>query len=113
MTTQTEVRPLHLGEGSSIFVQVTMLDDKEEGGEEKVSAFKENYSFENITNSIEKISTALAKTVDKVQPDKASIEFGLELATKEGQLTALLVQGSVTANLTIKLEWEKKSSEKK
>ncbi len=116
MTTHTEIRPLRLGEGNAIFVQVTVLDEvkKSGAGEGKVSALKENFSFENITNSIEKMSIALAQTVAKVKPDKASIEFGLELATKEGQLTALLVQGSATANLTIKLEWDKKGlSDKK
>lgn len=115
MASQTEIKPLHLGEGDTIFVQVTVLDEvkKRGNGEEKVSAFKENFSFENVTNSIEKMSAALAKTIAKVQPHKASIEFGLELATKEGQLTALLVQGSATANLTITLEWEKKSIDEK
>src|SRR5690349_3468659 len=104
MSTHTEVKPLHLGEGDSIFVQVTVLDEgrKLDDGESKVSASKGDFSFERVTHSIEKMSAALAKTVVKVQPNKASIEFGLELATKEGQLTALLVQGSATANLTVR-----------
>ena len=49
-------------------------------------------------------------TLDKVRPQKAKIEFGIEVAMKEGQLTALLVQGTATANLKITLEWERKDS---
>jgi hypothetical protein len=109
METRTEVLPVHLDEQNTMLVQVTMLD----AGERKVSALKGGFSFENVINSVEKISVALAKTVAKVRPTKAAIEFGIELASKEGQLTALLVQGSATANLTIKLEWEKKTPEKK
>lgn len=102
MTVRTDVLPIQLEDGDGFLAQVTML-----GGEEDVAAFTGGFSLDNVTKSIEKISTALAKTVKKVKPDKASIEFGIEIATQEGQLTALLVQGSATANLTIRLEWEK------
>ena len=104
MTSRTDVLPIQLENGEVFLAQVTML-----GGEENVAAFTGGLSLDNVTKSIEKISTALAKTIKKVKPDKASIEFGVEIATKEGQLTALLVQGSATANLTISHEWEKKS----
>jgi len=102
MAVRTDVLPIQFEDGDVFLAQVTML-----GGEENVAAFTGGLSLDNVTKSIEKISVALAKTVKKVKPDKASIEFGVEIATKEGQLTALLVQGSATANLTISLEWQK------
>jgi hypothetical protein len=65
------------------------------------------YPFEGVLNSIEAIAATLAKTLDRVQPDKASVEFGIEVAVKEGVLTGLLVKGTTTGNLTVTLEWEK------
>ena len=102
MTNRTDILPIQFEDGETFLAQVTML-----GGEENVAVFAGGLSLENVTKNIEKISAALAKTVKKVKPDKATIEFGVEIATQEGQLTALLVQGSATANLTISLEWEK------
>jgi hypothetical protein len=107
MESRTEIIPVALEGGELIQIQATML-----GGKENVGAVKGGFTLEGVTTTIEKLSAALAKTVEKVKPNKASIEFGIEIATKEGQLTALLVQGSATANLTIKLEWEKKPPEK-
>ena len=44
-------------------------------------------------------------TLQKVKPRAASVEFGLEIGIESGQLTALLVKGTGTANLKITLEW--------
>lgn len=44
---------------------------------------------------------------DTVKPDKVSLELGLEVGLKEGQLIAMLVQNSTKANLKITLEWGK------
>ena len=79
MATRTDIIPIQLKGGETILAQVTML-----GGDENVAAFTGGLSLDKITNSIEKISIALAKTVKKVKPDKARIEFGVEIdvATK-------------------------------
>jgi hypothetical protein len=63
--------------------------------------------FAEITGAIEGISQALIETLDRVRPQKVSVEFGLELGFEAGKLTALLVKGTATANLSIKLEWAK------
>ena len=83
------------------------------GGEEQVSAREDGFSFENVTKPIQKIAQELSKIIETVQPDKASVTLGFEVATSEGQLTALLVKGTATANLAVTLEWVKEKREAK
>lgn len=107
MSPTSSFHPIVLDDGSIIQAQVTSL-----GGVVKVAAFRGEYPFESITKSVETISKSLVKAVKKAGPNKATIQFGIEIGTKEGQLTALLVQGTTSANLTITLEWVKGSAVK-
>jgi len=105
--TPTSFHPVVLDDGTTIQVQMTPL-----GGAVKVSGFKGVYPFESITKSVESISKSLARAIKKASPNKATIQFGIEIAAKEGKLTALLVQGTTSANLTITLEWAKETTSK-
>lgn len=78
------------------------------GGEENVSSSKKLFSFDEVSGSIEGIAKSLVETFKKVAPDKASIEFGVEIAVESGNLTALIVKGAATGNLKVTLEWSKK-----
>ena len=49
----------------------------------------------------------VARVIREIQPDKATVSMGFDIATSEGQLTALLVKGTASASLTVTLEWEK------
>jgi len=73
-------------------------------GEQKVALPKE-FSFANISATVESIATELQHTFETVKPKKSSVKFGLELGVESGQLTAFLVKGSGKANLEITLEW--------
>lgn len=105
MATRSEVIPVELEDGSTIQVMATLL-----GGERDVSAVARAMSFTGVAASIEGVAASLAKTLQKVRPNKASIEFSIEVAVKEGQLSALLVQGSATGNLKVNLEWTYKAT---
>jgi hypothetical protein len=61
--------------------------------------------FAGVSRSLEGISEAIVCSLQKVKPRKATVEFGLEIGLESGQLTALIVKGSGTANLNISLEW--------
>jgi hypothetical protein len=56
---------------------------------------------------IKKMSSEVAKLIEEIEPDKAIVQMGFEIAASEGQLTALLVKGTATANLTVTFEWVK------
>jgi hypothetical protein len=96
--TRSEVIKAKLEDGTIISIQATSL-----GGEESV-AFGIP-SFKEVTDAIEGIANAMVTTLKKVKPRRASVEFGLEIGAESGQLTALLVKGTGTANLKITLEW--------
>lgn len=95
----TEKIPFELEDGSQIYIEAAI------SGSEDVS--KGIKSFENISKSIESIITTISKPINKVNPDKATVSFGLEIGIQGGSLMAALVRGTGKSNLQITLEWEK------
>ena len=100
MTSRQEIVPVQLPDHVKIRVEATVL-----GGEEDVGFRLQ--SFQGVIDAIEGIASAMNIALQKVKPHKAGVEFGLEVAIESGELTALLVKGSGTANLKISLEWGK------
>jgi Trypsin-co-occurring domain 1 len=98
MQPRTEIIPIRIGNGRVLQAQATVL-----GGEEDV-AFQA-LPLEGVTEVIEELSRALVESIARVRPQKAAVEFGIEVAAEAGQLTALLVKGSGTASLKVTLEW--------
>jgi hypothetical protein len=97
---RAQIVSVEMPNGKVVQVQATVP-----GGEMEIGITDRLPSFEEITDAIEGISSAMLSTLEKVSPRKASVEFGLEVSFKEGQLTALLVQGGGTASINITLEW--------
>jgi hypothetical protein len=64
-------------------------------------------SFDGVVDSIKAITQQLTGALQEVKPDKASLEFGVDIGIESGQLTALLVKGTGSATLKITLEWGK------
>lgn len=62
-------------------------------------------SFREVVKVIEGIGEDLKSAIETVAPQKATVEFGVELAVKEGVLFGLLARTSGTASLTVTLEW--------
>lgn len=102
MSTENDIVSVELTNGSIVRVRATVIGDYED-----VAAFDKVLSFKGVTDTIEGIASSLAETLKKVKPDKASIEFGLEIGVESGELTTLVVQGTGTTNLKITLEWGK------
>lgn len=101
MIVRKENVAIELPDGTIVHAEVTAL-----GGEEEV-AF-ELLKFDGFINVLRGFTKVFVETLHDLEPTKASIEFGLEMALESGKLTALLTQGSAKANLTVKLEWEQK-----
>jgi|SRR5215213_52179 len=101
MEQRRNVVPVQTADGSVVQVQVTRLG----GTEEDVAITDRLPHFDEVGNAIEGLSKSIASSIEKVKPQKASVEFGIEVAVESGQLTALLVKGSGTANITVTLEW--------
>jgi hypothetical protein len=101
MELRTEIVPVQLPNGAVIQVEATAL-----GGDEKVS-FK-SLDFEGVLTAIEGIAQSVVATLEKVKPQEASVELGLEVGLESGELIAVLVKGSGKANLKVTLKWASK-----
>lgn len=77
------------------------------GREQDVSNIKEVLSLADVNKVIEGIAGTVKIAMDKVAPEKASVEFGIALAVESGKLNALLVQGTASSSLKITLTWGK------
>jgi hypothetical protein len=98
METPTRIVDVQLPNGAVIKVEASLI------GEQKVGLLKQ-FSFEDVSKTLEAIATELQATIAKVKPKKSTVKFGIELGVESGELTALLVKGSGKANLEITLEW--------
>lgn len=103
MAEKTQIIPFQLTDGRIIKVEITPI------GEQPVSA--ETKIFQQATEIIKSIAEDIAGTLkdvsETVKPDKFSVKLGLQIGVESGQLTALIVKGTGTANLEITMEWGK------
>src|SRR3954471_6721236 len=100
---QVEARstPL-LASGSDPEADVGLLDKLRRG---------EPMSFDGVTGSIEAIADRVTASLTRAKPDKATVEFGIDVGIETGGLTGLLAKGSGSATLKITLEWVRDPAE--
>lgn len=105
METRTRIISAQLSDGTSVKIAASDF-----GGDMDVLDLKKVLPFKQVTDTIEGIAKEILAAIRKVKPDKASIEFGVEVGIESGTLTACLVKGTGTANLKITLEWATESA---
>lgn len=98
MESRTVLMPVKLANGITAYVEARSL-----GGEEDVA--DRILTFEGVSDAIKGISESISGALIAVRSDKATVEFGLQVAIDSGKLTALLVKGNASASLKITLEW--------
>lgn len=98
MEERSEIVPVRLASGKTVQVEATVL-----GAEEDV-AFTVP-AIEGLGDAIEGIADSIMKSLSRIKPKKATVEFGVEVAVEAGQLTALLVKGTGNASIKVILEW--------
>ena len=98
---RTEIVRVKLPNGKEVKIEARFL-----GGEENVSA-KKILLLDDLTDVLDGVVLTIADSLQKVQPTKATVKLGLEVALESGQLTTLIVKGSGKANLEATLEWQK------
>jgi NTP-dependent ternary system trypsin peptidase co-occuring protein len=103
-TSRPESVKVKLPNGADIRVEVTPIP----GGEGAVSFAPGMPDFQPLIDAIEGIATAVNAALQRVKPQQASVELGLEVGVEAGKLTALLVQGSGKANLKVTLSWQER-----
>ncbi len=98
MNPKTKIIEVEGKNGQIIHVEVRQL-----GGEYDVASSE--YKFSDIIDQIEWVSAEMQNVIKSVSPDKATIEFGVELGLKSNKLMALLVDASAKGNFKVALEW--------
>jgi hypothetical protein len=99
----THVIPVQLDD-RTFYVEARPLG----GGDEEVAG--RLLKFDGFTETLSKVANAVTDAVqaglNKVKPDKVTVEFGCEVGTESGQLTAILLKGTAKANLKVTMEWK-------
>lgn len=98
METRREIIKTILADGTTANVEATSMGDEEE------VAFTIP-SFDDVANSIEGIARSLGRAIQRANPKKATVEFGVDFSIESGHLTPFIVKGTESANLKITLEW--------
>jgi len=94
----TVLQKVDLGGGTVVTFEARGLD-----GEQRTST--KLPSFNDVALTITSLAHSLSGAIAAAKPQKASVEFGVEVAVESGQLTALIVKGGAKANLKITLTW--------
>jgi Trypsin-co-occurring domain 1 len=90
--------PLTLSDGVVVHIEALEMGERQ-----KVGVL--DASFDQIVKVVSQVSSMLASGLKAAAPQKASVEFGLEIALEPSGLTAVICRGKTTANLTVVLEW--------
>lgn len=64
-------------------------------------------NFDDVANVIEGICDSLHNALLKAKPNKASVEFDLELTWKAGNILALFAKPEATGDIKVIFEWGK------
>ncbi len=74
--------------------------------ERDVSALGTVLRFDDIVESVSAVASAMTEALKQARPEEAEIQFGVDIGVESGKLTSLLVKGSGTATLTVRLLWK-------
>ncbi len=100
----TEYTKVELSDGTILRMAYT---PKSSDGEEEVG-LRDKISFSRVTGAIESMASDISKVWEKVQTQKMSVEFGLEIeADTDDTIMAVIMKGSGKANFKVTLEWQK------
>ena len=102
MPNETEIVRVKLPNGSVARIEATVFESRVlegavAGEEDERRIALTEHSFDGVLNVVEGMAGAVWKTLEKIAPDKASVEFGFEVGVENGELTGLFVKGVAKA----------------
>jgi len=104
---ESTVVEVSLPNGVVALVRVADLDGA--GGAAEKVGWKGVFDFDRVSGTLEGIAQAVQSAVEHAAPAKTTVELGIELAVKNGELTGLLVNGQAATSLKVTLEWTRSS----
>jgi hypothetical protein len=100
MRNEVQIVPAELEDGTIVRVEAVRLSR-----EEDVSI--KSIQFTEVAEIIQKVAVAVVAPLEKVSPQKITIELGVTLGVESGGLCALITKGTLEGNFKITLEWER------
>lgn len=85
---------------------VILVETRSSGDREEDVGARDLLTFAGVEESITTISQRVMVALKSAQPDRASVEFGIDVAVEAGALTGLLARGSGAATLKVTLSWD-------
>lgn len=92
------LKKIMLANGTYIFIRVA-----DGGGEFRAGPL--DFNFSEIVSCITGIAEEVKTAMDKVKPQKAKVEFGIEATVKSGKLVAALSDINGKGHIKVTLEW--------
>ncbi len=89
-----------MGDNRIVPVEVSNLAPEQPVG------IRDVLSFDGVAESIEAVAERVTTALQHVKPDRATVEFGVDVGVESGALTGLIVKGTGNATLKVTLEWE-------
>jgi hypothetical protein len=69
------------------------------------------YQFASVTQTLEVFGTQIKNSLEKIAPNKAKVEFELEVAVQQGVMVGVLCKASGKSSLKVTLEWTREGSQ--
>jgi hypothetical protein len=101
METRTETIAAKMSDGTTIYVRATVMGANEDIG-------LGTKSFQDVGRTIQSLAREIVQALEAVQPQKTTVEFGIEAGLESGNLVAILAKGTGNASLKVTLEWAAK-----
>jgi Trypsin-co-occurring domain 1 len=95
----TEIVEMKIDDETTLAIRAVDL-----GGAADVGVL-DSKALKTVTKAIEEVGEAISASIAKVAPNRASVEFGVEVAISAGKLVSLLTSVEGKATLTVTLEW--------
>lgn len=102
LAVDSDVVEVTLPNGVQAYVTV---NEVEGSGATKTSA--KEFNFDTVIEALKGFSDVVHKSFAAAAPTKTTLNIGIELAVKSGNLTALLVSGGAKGALDVTLEWDR------
>jgi hypothetical protein len=88
--------------GPTLLIEVSTTSAKEED----VTALTEILKFDDLTDSVAAVASAMTGALRRAKPDEAEVTFGIDATVETGKLTSMLVKGGGKATFTVRLLWK-------
>ncbi|MGW4031377.1 CU044_2847 family protein [Streptomyces sp. NPDC004838] len=71
-----------------------------------------DFDLEQVTGALGAFAEGVTSALRRAQPHRLTVEFGCQVGVETGGLIALITKGSVDANLTVTMEWERAAEQR-